>query len=172
MQKKVCREIILRDLNISWDCTINPSYITKEMVSLMKKAGCTDISLGFESGSDKILTNLKKGFSSEDIIKAGKLFREYEIKIRGFLLLGGPGEDRESLEKSFSFAERLDPASLIVTPGIRIYPGTELARIAHRDGTVSKDNFLSPLFYVSAGVKDYLYEKSLEKVNDHMNWCM
>jgi hypothetical protein len=68
----------------------------------------------------------------------------------GFLLLGGPGETKESVEKSLQFADSLGLEVVKVTTGIRIYPHTVLARIALADGVISEnDDLLQPRFYLA-----------------------
>jgi hypothetical protein len=72
----------------------------------------------------------------------------------GFLLLGGPGETQETVEESLAFAASLRLDLLRVTVGIRIYPGTRLARTAVREGVIgAEDDLLRPRFYLTPGLK-------------------
>jgi hypothetical protein len=72
----------------------------------------------------------------------------------GFLLLGGPGETQETVEDSLAFAASLHLDLLKVTAGIRIYPGTPLARVAIREGVIAtEDDLLFPRFYLTPGLK-------------------
>jgi radical SAM superfamily enzyme YgiQ (UPF0313 family) len=72
----------------------------------------------------------------------------------GFLLLGGPGETRETVEESLAFADSLRLEALKTTVGIRIYPGTPLARRAVQDGMISpEDDLLQPRFYLTPGLR-------------------
>jgi hypothetical protein len=74
-------------------------------------------------------------------------------------LLGGPGENRKTVEESISLMERLRPDSLSVTVGIRVYPQTELALIARDEGILDvQSDFLSPTFYLSRQVKDWIFD--------------
>jgi len=137
----------------------------------MKKAGCVEVSLGFESGSDRMLRRLGKGFSVADVRRSSRLFKEFEIRQTGFLLLGGPGEDRASVDASFALAEALQPEGMKVAVGVRVYPGTPLARLAAAEGLPSEEaGLLESLFYVSAAVRDWLAERAKEEVRSHPGW--
>lgn len=77
----------------------------------------------------------------------------------GFLLLGGPGETRETVEESLSFVDSLDLESVKVTIGIRIYPGTAVARTAVSEGLLDRDDrLLIPRFYLVPGLREWLPE--------------
>ena len=77
----------------------------------------------------------------------------------GFLLLGGPGETRETAETSLAFAESLGLEAMRLTAGIRIYPVTALSEIARQEGVIAADdNLLFPRFYLAPGLEDWLPE--------------
>ena len=68
----------------------------------------------------------------------------------GFLLFGGPGETRESVEESVQFVDSLPLDSVKITSGIRVYPGTKLSALAMREGKISiEDDLLQPRFYMA-----------------------
>ncbi|NIR14403.1 MAG: radical SAM protein, partial [Desulfobacterales bacterium] len=96
----------------------------------MVKAGCREISLGFESGCQPILQSMNKKYNSQEVSRITKILGDHGIHRMGFLLLGGPGESKESAEESLQFADSLDLEVVKVTTGIRIYPNTALERIA------------------------------------------
>jgi hypothetical protein len=83
----------------------------------------------------------------------------------GFLMLGGPGETRDTALESLSFADRLGLESMHLTVGVRIYPYTDLARRAAAEGLIDPaDDLLRPRFYVVPGLADWLHETAAE-------WC-
>ena len=97
--------------------------------------------------------------------------REFGIRQTGFLLLGGPGEDRASVEAGFALAESLRPEMMKVAVGVRIYPGTALARLAVREGLISAQaDLLAPVFYLSSAVRDWLPERAQQEVRSHIGW--
>jgi hypothetical protein len=94
-----------------------------------------------------------------------------QIRRLGFLLLGGPGETRDSVEKSLFFADSLKTEAMKITTGIRIYPNTALHRIAvHEKLITPDDDLLYPMFYIEKGLGNWLKETVGKWVADHENW--
>jgi radical SAM superfamily enzyme YgiQ (UPF0313 family) len=129
----ICNEIIRRKLGIVWFAQARVNTVDKEMLELMKKAGCEAIHYGYESGSQEILNNIKKGITLQQSIDATKITKEVGIKIHGYFMIGNPGETKETIRKTIDFAKELDPDTAqftIATP----FPGTELYEIfMHQD---------------------------------------
>ncbi len=158
--KDLCRKLIQADLGLDWWSIVYPKWVDKELVALMAKAGCTQVSLGFESGSEPVLKRLNKRFGCAEVKVISGMFSAAGIKRNGFLLLGGPGETRETVEESLAFADSLHLDVLKVTAGLRIYPATALHSIAVAEGVVRRDDdLLWPRFYLSAGLRDWLPER-------------
>jgi radical SAM superfamily enzyme YgiQ (UPF0313 family) len=155
--KAVCRAIIERGLDIKLWCIVYPKWVDGELVELMARAGCREISLGFESGSDYVLNGFHKRFRPDEVRTVARMYREVSVVRRGFLLLGGPHETAETVHESLAFADSLELDSLKVTMGIRIYPETELAAMAVANGIISpEDDLLQPTFYLTPRLKDWL----------------
>jgi len=171
--KELCRKIIASGLRIAWLCIVYPRYVDIELAGLMAKAGCRHISLGFESGSPPILANMNKRFTLEEVRRIAEMFAAEGIKQQGFLMLGGPGETRETVEQSVRFAESLPIEGLKVTTGIRIYPETALARIARADGTIAPgDDLLQPRFYMARALRDWLPERVRQWASSRPQWIL
>ena len=155
--KAICRGIVRAGLDIDMWCIVYPKRVDAELADLMAGAGCRQVSLGFESGSDRILRNLNKRYRTEEVREVSGTLREAGIGRMGFLLLGGPGETRDTVEESLSFADSLELDSLRITAGIRIYPGTPLAATAVGEGVIAPgDDLLAPRFYLAPGLRDWL----------------
>jgi radical SAM superfamily enzyme YgiQ (UPF0313 family) len=91
----------------------------------------------------------------------------------GFLLLGGPGETRESVEESLTFAESLDLDALKISIGIRIYPETEIAKTAKEEGLISTDQeLLYPRFYIVPDLADWLYDTIAARLPANPHWVL
>ena len=158
--KELCRKILERGLGINFWCIIYSKWIDRELVELMARAGCREISLGFESGSDRVLESLNKQFKAEEVRTVSKMFADVGIFRRGFLLVGGPGETKESVEESLAFADSLDLDAMKVTVGLRIYPETPLAASALAEGVIQPvDDLLRPRFYLAPQLVDWLPER-------------
>ena len=153
----LCRQIGELELEVQWRCILNPQGVDEELVEAMAGAGCVEVSLGFESGSEEVLTRMNKRFGPKEIRGAAELLGDRGIRRMGFLLLGGPGETRDTAVRSLEFADSLGLEGMRVTAGIRIYPGTELARIAEEEGMVDPgESLLRPRFYIARGLEEWL----------------
>jgi radical SAM superfamily enzyme YgiQ (UPF0313 family) len=149
----LCRWITAERLDITWRCILYPHEVPEELVRAMAEAGCVEVSLGFESGSERILREMNKQFLPDEVRRISDLLATSGIRRMGFLLLGGPGETQASVEESLAFADSLHLDLLKVTVGIRIYPDTPLARRALREGVITpEDDLLSPRFYLTPGL--------------------
>jgi radical SAM superfamily enzyme YgiQ (UPF0313 family) len=130
---KFLKKIIDKKLNITWGCQTRGEKLTEELVSLMKKAGCTQVSIGVETGSPRIRKLIKKGNTVEDIVQASRLLRKYKIEIATFFMFGFPGETLEDVKMSLNLLDKIQPYTAhcnIVTPD----PGTELYEILKERG--------------------------------------
>ncbi len=169
--KKLCAEVASRDLSLEWSANCNPSFYDPGLFELMRSAGCTTVSLGNESGSDDVLAALRKGFTRSDIARTVDAIRSAGLDFYCFLLLGGPGETRESVEESVAFMDELGPGAVRITVGIRIYPGCELYDTALKEGVIEPDqNLLFPTFYLSPEVGPWLYEHMHAVCEERPGW--
>jgi radical SAM superfamily enzyme YgiQ (UPF0313 family) len=158
--KELCRRIVERGLEVNLWCIIYPKWIDSELMHLMARVGCREISLGFESGSDRMLRSINKRFKPEEVRTVSRMFADAGIQRRGFLLLGGPGETRESVEESLAFADSLHLDALKITVGLRIYAETPLAATALAEGLIRPDDdLLWPRFYMVPQLRDWLPER-------------
>ena len=168
--KEICRKLIDQDLNMRWWSILYPKQVDKELVAVMARAGCEQVSMGFESGSERILKNMNKRFTLEEVRQISEILSGQGIRRMGFLLLGSPGETRESVEESLVFADSLKLDTLKITAGVRIYPHTSLAKKAIEEGMIaSHDELLFPRFYLAKGLGDWLSEtlKNWAKTKPH-----
>jgi radical SAM superfamily enzyme YgiQ (UPF0313 family) len=169
--KALCESIVQADLGILWHCIIYPNRVDNELVELMAKAGCDEVSLGFESGSTDILRIMNKKFLPKDVRRISERFKTNGIRQMGFLLLGGPGETRETVEESVAFAESLELETMKVSAGIRIYPHTALARTAVEDGMIAPDDdLLFPRYYMVKEIEDWLKHRTNRLLSERPNW--
>jgi radical SAM superfamily enzyme YgiQ (UPF0313 family) len=144
--------------DIVWRCIIYPERVREALVGAMAAAGCREVSLGFESGCARILREMNKRFTPDDVRRTADLLASHGIRRTGFLLLGGPGETRESVEESLAFARSLALDDLRITVGIRIYPGTPLARRAVAEGVIAAgEDLLRPRFYLARGLDGWIH---------------
>jgi radical SAM superfamily enzyme YgiQ (UPF0313 family) len=137
----------------------------------MALAGCSDVSLGFESGSPVMLHRMNKKYHLEEVRDISRALKASGIRRMGFLLLGGPGETKDTVIESLTYADELDLEAVKVTLGIRIYPRTPLTRTAVEEGIIeSDDDLLFPKFYMVENLKDWLIETVGDWMESHPNF--
>ncbi|MFH1151118.1 MAG: radical SAM protein [Actinomycetota bacterium] len=170
---ELCELIEERGPGLRWLCSFNPFHHEPGLFEAMRRAGCITLSVGNESGSQDILAALRKGFSARDVRETVTEARNAGLRVNMFLLLGGPGETRDTVEESLEFVRGLEPDMVTVTAGIRIYPGCELRRIAAEEGVIEVgQNLLRPAFYLSPRTRDWLYDYARQVCDGTPGWVM
>ena len=157
--ERICREILRRGLSVTLTAMgVNPLGVSPTLFDLMRRAGFNAMMITPEAASDTMLESLNKGFTVEHVRRAARLARDSGIASMWFFMLGGPGETRETVEETVSFVEKhLDWRGClsIFTTGIRVLPGTDLARRAVAAGYLSPGRDLTePVFYLSPHVAE------------------
>lgn len=157
--RAICEEILRRRLNVQWSATLNPAFAGPDLLRLMQRAGCVLAIVGNESGCTRILTALGKGFGKAEVERCFAACQEIGLRYNAFLLLGGPGEDRDSVRESVELLQRFQPALVNVSIGIRLYPGCPLTQLARDEGQLpSGADLLTPRFYLAPAVRDWIFD--------------
>lgn len=125
----VCCGIIKERLNIKWFCDSRIDLVDKELLKIMKLAGCIGIAYGVESGSQKILNNMNKGLTIEQAKKVLCWTRQVKIPFQLNIILGYIGEDKDTLHETESFVKVVLPDTLQVTKMMAL-DGTEFSKLA------------------------------------------
>jgi len=126
---KLCQLIIDKKIDISFKCETRVNLVDKDLLLLMKKAGCYLLGFGIESGSQRVLDILKKGITIEQVKEAVKITKEAGIDVLGYFMIGVPGETEQEIKKTIDFSKELnlDYAQFSIATA---YPGTELYQIS------------------------------------------
>jgi radical SAM superfamily enzyme YgiQ (UPF0313 family) len=171
--RAVCRAFIERGISLQWSCYAHPGHFSRALAEDMKRAGCTGVEFGTDSGSPRVLARLGKNFSPDDVRQASRFAREAGLEVCHSLSLGAPGETEETLEETFRLMEEISPTAVIAMVGLRIFPGTGLASQAQAEGLISPGvDFLDPRFYLSPAVKDRAVEIARRRAALHPNWIL
>lgn len=135
--KDLCTAFIKKGINnkIKWTCESRVDTVNKEILFLMKKAGCWQISYGVETGNQRLLDLINKSVSLEQIESVFKLTKKVGISIRGFFMLGLPTETRKESMATIEFAKKLDPLWAQFTITIP-YPGTKMFNDLDAEGKI------------------------------------
>jgi hopanoid biosynthesis associated radical SAM protein HpnJ len=122
----------LKPLGLTWSCT---SRVTTDYETLkaMKEAGCRLLIVGYESGDQQILKNIKKGATVERARQFTKDCHKLGLVIHGDFIMGLPGETHETINNTIKFAKELDVETIQVSVA-HAYPGTELYDYAVKNG--------------------------------------
>jgi hopanoid biosynthesis associated radical SAM protein HpnJ len=128
----------LKPLGLTWSCT---SRVTTDYETLkaMKDAGCRLLIVGYESGDQQILKNIKKGATIERARQFTKDCHKLGLVIHGDFIMGLPGETHETINNTIKFAKELDVETIQVSVA-HAYPGTELYDYAVKNGFMVGDN--------------------------------
>jgi radical SAM superfamily enzyme YgiQ (UPF0313 family) len=169
----LCREMIRSKVDIKWSAFVNPGFLHEDLLKWMKEAGCVGIEFGTDSGSPRMLKNYRKSFTIENVIRSSECCSANGINHCHYILFGGPGEEGDTIEESFQLMDRLDPTAVIAMLGIRIYPGTEMERIALSQGVIRQDsNLIYPHFYISPALGGRLEGIIKEKALERKRWIV
>jgi len=121
----LCHGILKRGIEISWICNARVGSVDREMLDLMKKAGCHLIKIGVESGDQVILDNIRKGITVDQTRDLFRITRELGLDTHAHMMLGCPGETDATIKNTISFIKEIEPSTVsfgVCTP----YPGTDL----------------------------------------------
>ena len=130
----------LGKLGITWSCNARAN-VNFETLKTMRDNGLRLLLVGYESGDQRILDNIKKGIRIEEAREFTRNCRRLGITIHGTFILGLPGETPETMRSTVEFAKELDVFSIQVSLAAP-YPGTELYRQAVENGWFGRDTAL------------------------------
>ncbi|MDD5021351.1 MAG: radical SAM protein [Endomicrobiaceae bacterium] len=122
----LCKKIIENNISITWVSTgFRANNIDDEVVAMMKKSGCYNISIGIESADSQILKNVKKNETIEEINNAINIIHKHKIICGGLFIFGLPGETKETMQETIKFALKSN-LTLATFNILDILPGSQL----------------------------------------------
>ena len=164
----ICEGLAKKHPNLLWTCLTKVDKVDKEILQMMKEAGCWQILYGLESGDDNILQSLKKGTTVEQGRQAVNWAYEAGLRVRADFIVGTPLETLETLQKTLDFALSL-PIDFAHFNKFVPFPGTEIYERLIEQGfqfdVESPSSTLDhdALVYVPAGLKEEAYRQFLDK---------
>ena len=131
-----CEAMIERDLRIYWSLTsgVRIDTLTPEIARIMEKAGCYSMALGIESGSDRVLKDMKKNLTVDQVMKKVRQIRECSsIRLTGFFIIGYPTETKQDTADTIRLSVNLplDRANFF---NFQPLPGTSVFEELKRKG--------------------------------------
>jgi anaerobic magnesium-protoporphyrin IX monomethyl ester cyclase len=123
--KELCARLVATRADLLWDCQSRVNRLDYDTVAWMRRAGCVQIQLGVESGSDTVLKYLRKPFNVARLRSAVAACRRVGMRVSFYLICGVPGECKADLDATERLVAELRPASLVVSR-LTLFPGTPL----------------------------------------------
>lgn len=139
---EICKKILKKNLRISWNAISRVNYMSEQVLSWMRKAGCIQISYGIESGSEKIRAYLNKKITTVEIEKTFDITLKYGILPRAYFIYGSPGESRKTIQESIDLIKRIKPL-VIYSSVLSLFPGTALYSQYKKKSNLSEDIWLN-----------------------------
>lgn len=139
---EICKKILEKNLKIVWVAISRVNYMSEEILSWMRKAGCIQISYGVESGSEKIRASLNKKITTKEIENAFAITSKYGILPRAYFIYGCPGESLETIQETIDLIKRTKPL-VIHFFILSLFPGTELYSEYKKKFNVTDDIWLN-----------------------------
>lgn len=136
---EVCRQIKERGLDLIWSCNVRAN-LDHDILKVMKDAGCRILIVGYESGNQQVLNNIKKGIAlkqAEDFTRSAK---QLGLRIFGCFMIGLPGDTKGSIEDTFQFAKKLGPDMVFFQQAVP-FPGTEFYEWAKYNGYLRTQDY-------------------------------
>ena len=130
-----CTALIDEQMDITWSCLTRVNIITDDIIRVMKKAGCTKVDIGIESGNQRVLDLIHKDITLDEVRQATRVLRRNSMFWSGFFMFGLPTETEQEVLDTLHFLRELRPgwANISVfTP----YPGTPLFNLAQQKGMI------------------------------------
>ncbi len=166
----ICDELIERKLDVEWSCETRANLIFDDLVKKMKQAGCTGIVVGIESGSAKILKDIKKGIVPEQIYNAAKIIKDNGIIYSAFFMMGFPTETKEDIMETVKVMKETQPFNAVLSV-LTPYPDSEIYYQCLEMGLLPKNIDWSRFYHQSP---DNFFVKNMTKqeFDEIKNWAM
>ncbi|MFO8183016.1 MAG: radical SAM protein [Candidatus Aegiribacteria sp.] len=143
--RKLAGSFIENGFQLSWTCNMRAD-VDLETLRICAESGLRTVCVGFESGSDRMLANMRKGITTDRSSEFMENARKAGILVHGCFMVGTAGETGETMRETLEFALELDPDTAQFYP-MMVYPGTEAYRQAEESGNLMANSWrewLSP----------------------------
>ena len=101
--------------DLKWFCNVRADMLREETCRLMKESGCHQVFMGFESGSDEMLTFMNKGCTIDQLLNGAELAKKYGIDRSVGFIIGLPHENEDTVKKTIELAKKVSPERLQFT---------------------------------------------------------
>jgi anaerobic magnesium-protoporphyrin IX monomethyl ester cyclase len=143
---QLCKRIITERLGINWICLARIDKIDRQMLEIMKDAGCIEIQVGIESGNDRILRYIRKSISIDTIRRQASLINQVGLPWRIFLIIGFPTETESEIQDTINLISEIRPTFVDLSLFCP-YPGSDLHVELERMGRLGANFMKSDMWY-------------------------
>jgi len=136
----ICEEILKRNLKITFSVNARADSYDLEMFKMMKKAGCRELLVGFESVDQRILDNVNKNIKVEQMQEFMEMAKKTNLEIHGCFVFGLPGETKETIQKTTDFALSFGLTTIQFSAAVP-FPGTDYYKICKQRGWLKSNDW-------------------------------
>ena len=169
--QSICDEIKRRNIKIKWDVRTRVNVVTDDLLKSMKEAGCERIHFGVETGNPRVVKELQKGTSIDQVERAFDSCKRHGIKTLAYFMMGNPTETMDDVKDTLAVSRRIKPDFMQMTI-LSPFPATQIYLRALQEGVVTgdpwrdyarkiNDDFRPPLW-------DQIYTRS--ELESHLRW--
>jgi len=158
----ICQGIIDQGIKVNWAIRDRANRVTEELYDLLKRAGCTRVHFGVETGSPRVLKESGKFLTIEQIEKGLRIARESGMTVLSYYMFGFLDETPEDARMTIDFAKKLKtdyPVFIILIP----YPGTAIYNEGMKRGIITSDHWRE---FTKNPVPDYQIPNLIENIMD------
>lgn len=137
---EICDELLLRKLKITWSVNARADSYNLELFQKMKKSGCRELLVGFESGDQEMLKRMNKGTTLEQGREFVTLAHQAGLVVHGCFVIGLPGETLSSIERTLNYARELKLDTIQFSAAIP-FPGTEYYNYCKEHGLIKANSW-------------------------------
>ena len=136
--EEFCRLMIERPLNMTFNCAVRAEHVDRELLQLMKAAGCWMVSLGIESGDEELLSQHRQNANLDLLAETIRTIKSCGIRTKGLLMMGLPGENEASIRRSMEYVYSL-PIDDFNLAKFTPFPGSPIYENIHELGSFDED---------------------------------
>lgn len=133
----LCSEFVTNLPSLKWSCELHVNLIDNDLVAAMRRAGCTMIQVGVESGNNDILEKINKHISIEKALAACQIIKRNGIELQVFFMVGFPWDTEETIGDTLT-AMRLCKADIVHYSVFTPYPGTEIFQFCRENRLIDE----------------------------------
>jgi len=169
--QEICSEYERRNLTIRWDIRARVNTVDKEIIRSLKRCNVTRIHFGVESASTRILKEIRKGITPEQVYRAFEDCQQNGIKTLAYFMMGNPTETLEDIKESLKMAKTIKADFMQMTI-LSLFPGTQIYDMARKEGLVQgdpwRDYVKDPKIDFRPPMWEAIYSK--EEHEEHLRW--